>query len=353
MKLGRFIIRVLMRTIKTLGIICIATAAIFLFVRGMGKVELVIGASAKAPDLPELEAAPEGEYDGPAVMYQGEAYVYNEDILTFLVMGVDSLEKLPEPDEVTDYIMGGQADTLFLVVINPHIKEIQLIAINRNSMTEIDVYDSDNNYVRTDLLQVCLQHGYGSGLEDSCERQVKAVSGLFFGLPIHGYIAMNMAAVPILNDSVGGVRLEVMENVPWGTEVIAEGLGNTVTLEGMDAYYYLQYRDVEIFDSASMRLARQKQYLNAFARQAIAMTKEDITFPITALQQLSDYTVTDINASKVTYLATTYINYAFNTEGIYTLEGETVIGGGGFEEFYVDDDALYALILDIFYEKID
>lgn len=350
MKPGKFIGRVLLRTMKILGIICCILAFSILLLCVIGKAELYHGSLTKTPVLRELEPAEE-KYGEHAVMYRGEAYVYNEDILTILVMGIDSLEKLPKPDEVTDYIMGGQADTLFLVVINPHIKEIQLIAINRNSMTEIDVYDSDNNYVRTDLLQVCLQHGYGSGLEDSCERQVQAVSRMFYDLPIHGYLAMNMAAVPILNDSVGGVRLEVMENVPWGTEVIASGAGNTVTLEGMDAYYYLQYRDVEVFDSASMRLARQKQYLNAFARQAISATKSDISFPVTVLERLSDYTVTDINASKVMYLATTYLNYAFNTDGIYTLEGETITGGGGFEEFYVDEDSLYALIIDIFYEK--
>lgn len=352
MKPGKFIGKVLLRTFKILGIIGVVIVVSFLLLCMIGKAELYQSASTKTPALRNPEAAGE-EYDGYTIKYQGEEYVYNEDVLTILVMGIDSLDKLPNPEEVEDYILGGQADTLFLVVINPHTKEIELIAINRNSMTEVDVYDSDNNFVRTDLLQVCLQHGYGSGLEDSCEREVQAVSRLFYDLPIHGYLAMNMAAVPILNDSVGGVRLEVMENVPWGSEVIASGEGNMVTLEGMDAYYYLQYRDVEVFDSASMRLARQKQYLNDFAHQAVAATKEDITFPVDVLDQLSDYTVTDMNASKVMYLATTYINYSFNTEGIYTLEGETITGGGGFEEFYVDDDALYALIIDIFYEKID
>lgn len=352
MKPGKFIGKVLLRTFKILAIVGVVIAGFFLMLCMIGKVELYQSAATKTPALRSPETAGE-EYDGYTIKYQGGEYVYNEDILTILVMGIDSLDKLPNPEEVEDYILGGQADTLFLVVINPHTKEIELIAINRNSMTEVDVYDSDNNFVRTDLLQVCLQHGYGSGLEDSCEREVQAVSRLFYDLPIHGYLAMNMAAVPILNDSVGGVRLEVMENVPWGSEVIASGEGNTVTLEGMDAYYYLQYRDVEVFDSASMRLARQKQYLNAFAHQAIAATKEDVSFPVVVLDQLSDYTVTDMNASKVMYLATTYINYSFNTKGIYTLEGETITGDGGFEEFYVDDDALYSLIIDIFYEKID
>lgn len=350
MEPGKYIKKAFGRTFGVLGIILAIALLSFLVLRSVGKNELYAGAQAKKPAL-KLEQAG-GEYDEDVVLYNGTPYRYNDDILTFLVMGTDSLEPLPKPEEVKDYTLGGQADTLFLVVINPHIKEVQVIAVNRNSMTEVDVYDKENNYVRTDLLQVCLQHGYGSGLEDSCEREVKAVSTLFYNLPIHGYVAMNMAAVPILNDCVGGVTLKVMENVPWGSEVIAEGKGNIVTLEGMDAYYYLQYRDVEVFDSASLRLARQKQYLNAFAHQAIAETKKDITFPLSVFDALSDYVVTDINASEVTYLATAYIGYSFNVNGIYNLTGETIIGGGGFEEFYVDDDALYDLIIQLFYEEV-
>lgn len=347
---GKFVLKVLARAAGVLGIVFVIALASFVWLRSTGKNELYSNAGTEAPAL-ELEAAGE-EYDADVILYHDVPYKYNEDILTFLVMGTDSLEKLPKPEEVTDYTLGGQADTLFLVVVNPHIQEIQVIAINRNSMTEIDIYDKENNYVRTDLLQVCLQHGYGSGLEDSCERQVQAVSRMFYELPIHGYLSMNMAALPILNDSVGGVTLEAMEDIPWGSKAISKAKGTLVTLEGMDAYYYLQYRDVTVFDSASMRLARQKQYLNAFAHQAIMETKKDITFPLNVLDAISDYMVTDINTSKVTYLATTYIGYSFNLNGIYSLQGETVVGGGGFEEFYVDDDALYDLIIQIFYEEV-
>ncbi len=349
MNSGKYIGKAIGRSIVTLLIIVVLAVLAFAGLRAIGKKELYHNSKSSSPIL---SAMPVSNVVEGAIVYNGENYIYNEDILTFLVMGIDSLEKLPKLEEVTDFSVGGQADTLFLVVINPHLEDIKVIAINRNAMTEIDVYDSDNNYMRTDYLQVCLQHGYGSGLEDSCERQVDTVSRLFFDLPIHGYISMNMAAVSILNDTAGGITLEVLENVPWGTDVIASGLGNIVTLEGMDAYYYLQYRDVEVFDSASMRLARQKEYLNAFAQKIIAETKRDLRFPVTLLEAVEDYMVTDINTSMVLYLASTYMGYSFNAEGIYVLDGETAVGGGGFEEFYVDDEALYDLIINIFYEKV-
>lgn len=349
MRIGKYIGKAILRAVVVFFLILSIAIGCFWGVGAIGKSELYHNASVEAPIL-DLEL---DEQDEDVVIYEGVPYRYNEDILTFLVMGTDSLEKLPILESVTDYTKGGQADTLFLVVVNPHIEEVKVIAINRNTMAEVDVYDSKNNYMRTDLLQICLQHGYGSGLQDSCERQVAAVSKLFYDLPIHGYLSMNMAAVSVLNDSVGGVELEVLENIPWGTDVIASGKGKVVTLEGMDAYYYLQYRDVEVFDSSTMRLNRQKQYLNALAHKMIEKTKENVTFPLIVLDAIKEYMVTDINLSRVTYMASSYIGYDFNMDGIYNLKGETISGGGGLEEFIIDDDALYKLIIEIFYEKVE
>ena len=62
--------------------------------------------------------------------------------------------------------------------------------------------------------------------------------------------------------------------------------------------------------------------------------------------------VTDITLDEVNYLATTALSYSFSGDQVYSLEGETVVGDGGFEEFYPDEQALYELILNIFYEPV-
>ena len=43
--------------------------------------------------------------------------------------------------------------------------------------------------------------------------------------------------------------------------------------------------------------------------------------------------------------------YTFSGEDMHILQGETV-EGEDFEEFYVDETALYELILDVFYEEV-
>ena len=40
------------------------------------------------------------------------------------------------------------------------------------------------------------------------------------------------------------------------------------------------------------------------------------------------------------------------SEDMYNIPGEVVMGSQ-FEEFYVDEDGLYQLILDVFYDKVD
>ncbi|MDE7221158.1 MAG: LytR family transcriptional regulator, partial [Oscillospiraceae bacterium] len=66
---------------------------------------------------------------------------------------------------------------------------------------------------------------------------------------------------------------------------------------------------------------------------------------------LSKYMVTDISVDEVGYLATQVLGYSFSGDRMYVLEGETRIGEI-YEEFYVDEDALYRLVLDVFYEEV-
>lgn len=66
-----------------------------------------------APVVIELQPTEEeaaGRKEG-RVKYNGQIYAYNEDILTFLIMGIDKTKDVKEVAEGTN---GGQADALFL-----------------------------------------------------------------------------------------------------------------------------------------------------------------------------------------------------------------------------------------------
>ncbi len=281
------------------------------------------------------------------VRYDGGVYDYNEDITTFLIMGIDKDDVVTRAIEGTD---GGQADSLFLLVIDPRKEALRIIGINRNSMTDVDIYDEYGRYQTTVVAQIATQHGFGDGMEKSCEYQVKAVSNMFYQLPIHGYAAINMSAIPTINDRVGGVDVTVLEDLTKWDKTLYKGA--QVHLEGEHAFNYVKSRDIGIYGSNDMRLDRQRQYLNGFIEQARMTSRENPNTAVELFRAISDMMVTNISADEISYLAPLITNYSFDPDDLKIIEGETQ-KNGEFEEFIVDEDDLYKTILDVFYEKID
>jgi len=282
------------------------------------------------------------------VRYDGEIYEYNEDIFTFLVMGIDKKGTVQESKNGTD---GGQNDANFLVVINPDDKKVNIVAINRDTMTEIQMYGmGENGENLIGYAQLATQHGFGDGKELSCELTRDTISALFYDLPIHGYMAINMGAIPKINDAIGGVDVTVLEDMTVFKKDWTEG--TKVTLMGEDAFTYVKKRDTKVFESNRGRLARQKQYLNAFGAKFKEKVKEDITIPVTLYNELSKYMVTDITADEIMYLTGELLDYTIDPEAIYTLEGTTQLGEK-FEEFYPDKKALKDLMITLFYQEVE
>ena len=278
-------------------------------------------------------------------------YNYNEDILTFLFMGIDG------EGAAEGYADGGRADALFLFVLNPHDETMSLIPINRDTMTEVDVYDAQGNYKNTVTAQVCVQYGFGDGGRESCEYQIEAVSNLFYGIPIHGYLAVDMGAVPAVTELIGGIDLRALADVRNGDREVILRQGELVHLDGDQACWYVRDRDSSAELSAGGRADRQRQFVTALIDKVRRMTKEDLTVPIKIYNSISDRAVTDITVDEVTYLTAIAGGYHFSESRVITVPGRSISGeesrDSGLDEFYVDETALYELILDVFYEPAD
>lgn len=280
------------------------------------------------------------------ISYNGKNYRYNTSIKSYLFLGVDQDGPVVK---AKDGISGGQSDAMFLLVADDRNKTLSVIAINRNTMTNVKVYDEDGEYVNTARLQICLQHGYGDGMRVSCLRSVDAVSELFYDLPISGYLSINMDALPIINDAIGGVTVEVLDDLENTGKNVSLKKGETVTLTGDEAYVYLRSRDTSVFDSAGERLNRQMQYMTALFAKMKTVTESNPSIFKTINSSIKDYTVSSMDFVK---LAEMSADYTFDESHMYTIPGETV-QGEVFEEYNVDDPALYEMILDIFYEPVD
>ena len=333
--------------LTTVLLLALLAAAAVLWMNAHGRSSL-LKRQEERPDQMEEKAEEQtsaGLPDG-AIRYNGKAYLYKENILTFLCMGID---RKGEVEASEDLFQGGQADSLFLAVLDQDEKKISIIGINRDTMTEINVYDANGLYAGKEVAQIALAHAYGDGLEESCENTVEAVSNLFYGLPIHGYCALNMSVISTINDAVGGVDVTIPASLAGKGDDWTEG--ERVHLMGEDAYTFIHDRDTSVARSAEERLERQKQYLNAFVAQAKSAMRSDMTLPLKLYTQVTPYMVTDVTADEAVYLAGQALSYSFSPEDIYSMEGHVEMGDT-FEEFYQDDTALYEMILEIFYEEL-
>ena len=279
------------------------------------------------------------------VTYKGKQYRYNSNIRSYLIMGIDNDEPVAEP---VNMVSGGQSDALFLLVIDAKRERLSVISINRNTMTNISLCD-ENGYSLGEMeAQICLQHAFGDAKRISCQRSVDAVADLFGNIPISGYLAMNMGAIPTMNDAVGGVKVKVLQNISYPDHNVKLHKGDKVTLNGQEAYYYLRGRDVEKYDSASDRLRREEQYIVAYMDRLKALTADDPSIVMGVYNSIEDYLVTSVDFSS---LINELMSYDFNDDDMYTVPGKTV-QGDEYEEYHVDEDAMQDMIMSVFYTPV-
>lgn len=285
--------------------------------------------------------------DPDVIWYNGKAYRYNHDLVTMLVMGIDQeSDTIEEKDDVSGE--SGQADTIFLMVMDKSKDEIKMISISRDTMTQIKTFDYKGNYLGKSKNHLGLAYSFGDGKVTSCQYMVDAVSNLFYGMPINGYVALNMNAVGMINDAVGGVTVTVPEDMTQVDPSFAEGAA--VTLTGDQALKFTRYRDTEKDFSNNSRMERQKQYLVNFMGQAVKAMKADMGLPVSLYQSLTDDMVTNLSLDRSVYLATEAMDMHFTADGIVSLKAKSK-KGSVYDEVYVDDDALYDLIIQTFYTE--
>ncbi len=280
------------------------------------------------------------------VTYNGHSYKYNTKLKIYLLMGIDN----DGPVEVAkDYVSGGQSDAIFLLVADEEKETLKIVSINRNTMTDISVCDKDGKSMGKMQAQICVQHGFGDGKKLSCTRTVDAVSDMFYNLPINGYIAFNMGAIRIINDVMGGVSVDVLDDISSSDGKINLKKGEKVTLTDDEAYLYLRGRNLDEYGSANDRLRRQEQYINNYIL-AVKNSRGISNSSIEDLyNQTEEYMVTSV---EFTELVSQLIDFEYTEDDMYTVPGETKMGKE-YEEFYINKDDFYDLIFKVFYNEVE
>lgn len=310
------------------------------------------GRSELLPDEVPTITPPEElvEYDDEdQVVYNGVTYQYNQNVTAILVVGVDKKSGIQE-DSV--YGQNGQADTLFLAALDTESGKINIIPLSRETMVDVDQYAVDGSFLGVQKTQLCLAYAYGSNGEEGCKNVVRSVSRLLYGIPINSYLAIDMEGVKAVTDAIGGVPVKAMEDVyhPFTKEQITKK-GETITLNGKDALTYMRHRDNDA-DANNRRMKRLKQFFTAFINRSGSKIKEDFGLLTDYYDAAKPYTITDINLSRITYLAgCTLTGNSWQDPNYITIAGESV-KGEKYNEFHADTASAFEAVLEAFYTPV-
>ena len=283
------------------------------------------------------------------VEYKGELYRPYNKMTTILVIGVDKYSD----SEISgiSYRNGGQADYLLLLAINDTTQTITPIQIDRDTIAKIVILGVLGDRTGTREVQICLSHGFGDGQEQSCELTQQAVSWLLNNIGIDYYISMDMDGIATLNDVLGGITVTLEDDFTVLDPTMVNG--TTLTLQGMQAEYYVRGRMNIGVGTNAARMVRQQTFMDALGQRLSERIHGDgsAKFINGFLEALDPYLLTDMKRGRL-------INVVWNTRNYVQRDivhpaGEYRIGAYGFNEFHADADSIDALVMDIFYYPME
>ena len=270
----------------------------------------------------------------------GVDYFPRQDVTTVLVLGIDQFG--PVSDSGT-YNNHGAADMNLLLIFDEATETCNVLHFNRDTMVEMPVLGLGGRQAGTLYGQLALAHTYGTGLTDSCENSRETISNLLHGIKIDYYVAMHMDAIAILNDAVGGVRVNVRDDFSKVDETIPMG---SVLLSGDQALTFVRTR-ANVGDQLNVsRIERHKEYLNGFAAAFRAAREENPELLVEAYDQVSPYLITDCSVNAISGMIERYGDYAVGE--VISPAGENV-RGEKYYEFYLDEEAFEELTLRLLY----
>ena len=267
-------------------------------------------------------------------------YYPRQDMRTMMVLGIDQYG----PVESSQYHRNsGSADSIMLFVFDETNASCSVLYLNRDTMLNMDVLGIKGEYAGTAYGQLALAHTYGSGLGDSCENVKNTLEKFLHGLTVDYYVSMNMDAIQILNDAVGGVKVTVTDDFSKVNPDIKMG---EMTLHGQQAIDFVRTRK-NVGDQNNMtRMARQKEYVEHFLEAFREKKDKSVDFVVNTYDSISPYIVTDCSATVLSGMMDHYMNYSLKE--ILIPSGKAIVADGHYQ-FYVDEEKLDELIVSLLY----
>ena len=324
------------KRIAAVLVICGVLAVVAVFAAGIWKQQR------KAHMETDSASVSSEENTSESITYKGKTYVYNDHLSNYLFMGIDTKGDM----ETAESGNAGQADAIFLVSVDRVTKEMQVISIPRDTMTEIEMFSVSRKSLGLMENHINLQYAQGDGKTESCELMKTAVSKLLGGIPVHGYCSVNMDGIPVMTEAAGNVQVVIPDNsLEEVNPEFTEGAEVTLTKDNVEQF--VRYRNTGREQSALVRQDRQKIFIEAYMKKAQEQYAKDASFVTGLYESMKPYMVTNIGNDLFVKLLSAAQE---GKSSVHTLPGKGA-QGEYFDEYRVDEEALQEMIISVFYRE--
>lgn len=325
-----------MRAVIEIIIAVLVIIAVYFIIRGMDRHDVRIRQAATENETQRVWK--EFQEKPVSIKLHKKTWKFAHPVQTYLFIGTD---KSGNEDAEGEEYHGSMADALMLVVVDEEEKAYGILQLNRDTITEVPMLLQDGSANASAQMQLCTAHWYGKDKAASCDNTVETVSKMLGGLPIDGYYALKMDAMPLLNHEVGGVTVTLEDDMTKLDPAMKKG--TTLTLTDRQAELLMQSRYTMEDDRNTQRMRRQQIFLKAFMKKIKKQNAGDVNATVKLYDRLRPYATTDIKMNDLTALLKDMQGYT--DKGIITIDGTSKIGeklhdGKKHWEFYMDEDSL-------------
>ncbi|WP_051671535.1 LCP family protein [Oribacterium sp. P6A1] len=287
-------------------------------------------------------------FDLPELYYNGKHYKRNTAVKAYLILGIDTDRPLKEDFDSHDT---GRSDGIFLLAHDTAKNQVTIIQVPRDTMCDMYVTDYNYNILRIGHDHLTLAWWMGDNHELSGKLATTAVSWLFGGLPIDGYMAGPAGIINRLNDFVGGVTVEVPDDSIEKADPVFKK-GARVDLQGELAEMFVRWRDTDVAGSPISRMDRQRIYAIAFEKKLISEQKKDKDTVPQMFQLLDDNIITNMEKGTYLDLALEILmkDDPLSESSFITPKGDIRITE--YDEFWPDYMDIDKSVLNIFYREV-
>ena len=286
----------------------------------------------------------EGRYESDITLdLNGETLHYREwEITNYLLIGLDK----EDVTETASHQNGGQADFVVVLSIDRINRTVTPVMLDRDTMAEMQTYGVFGHPAGTKVMQLCLAQAYSGVNIPGIINTVQTVEKLLCGIKIDHYVVLDMTAIPLVNDAIGGVEVTLTDDFTSVDPDMTKG--TTLRLMGKQAEFFVRGRMTVADGTNASRMTRQQQYLSGFLaqfRQAVQGNQHKLS---EVLNTLDGHMISDASSDTLLHDINAYDSYEWKS--LVTPDGEHAIDEYGFAEFWIDETARDQLVAEIWFK---